>query len=487
MPASWIRVLFWCFLFVLVWAEGTFLNPADPDLWHRFALADYLLRTHHFPAGDTFSYLADYRLVADHEWGSSFIFYPLYFGIGPAAIVGLKLVTMLLTLAFTVWAGLHGRRPTVLFAAFYAVVLMALLPSFGSTLRCGAFTHFFLALWLYWFQRERHGSPVPLWFYPATMIIWANLHGGFALGLAWLLAVALVHFVLGRPWQTWLARFGLSLAATLVNPFGWHLWVSTARALVMPRADFGEWSPPSWWPAPWELPGYKLLFGITVIAILFLLGRRGWRRLDRVALLLIGGAMALSLSSARHDSLFAIITGALLPDLIPHERTLQSIEDPIRRLSYLFIRFALVLVPLFLALSIVPRGDGFRLHYPPESCPAGAVDFLRRQNVQGKLLLPFNYGSYAIWNLRGRMRVSMDGRYDLVYRAATYQRVKNFFLAKDDWTSLLTAPAPDAVLVPMNVPVFSKMETEPGWREAYHDKTDAVFLPNARPPQITGI
>jgi hypothetical protein len=366
----------------------------------------------------------------------------------------------------------------VLFAAFYAVVLMAMLPSFGSTLRCGAFTHLFLALWLFWFQRERHESPVPNWFYPATMAIWANLHGGFALGLAWLFAVTLVHVVLGRPsWQKWLVRFGLSLAATLLNPFGWHLWVSTARALMMPRADFGEWSPPSWWPEPWSLPGYKLLFCIAVVAILVLLVVRGWRRLDRVALLLIGGAMALSLTSARHDSLFAIITGALLPDLIPHEPPLHSIENPIRRLAYLFARFTIVLVPLYTALSILPRGDGFRLRYPPDSCPAGAVDFLRQQNVRGNLLVPFNYGSYAIWHLRGRMRVSMDGRYDLVYRPATYDRVKNFFLAKGDWTSLLTSPAPDAILAPLNVPVLARMEAQPGWREAYRNKTDAVFLP----------
>jgi hypothetical protein len=285
-----------------------------------------------------------------------------------------------------------------------------------------------------------------------------------------------VHLVLGQPWKKWLARFGLALAATLVNPFGWHLWVSTARALVMPRADFGEWSPPGWWPEPWSLPGYKLLFCITVIAIVLLLFIRGWRRLDRVALLLIAGAMALSLTSARHDSLFAIIAGALLPDLIPHEPTLQSIDNPIRRLAYLFARFAIVLFPLYTALFLLP-GDGFHLRYPPESCPAGAVDFLRQRNVRGKLLLPFNYGSYAIWNLRGTMRVSMDGRYDLVYRAATYDRVKNFFLAKDDWPSLLTSPAPDAVLVPLNVPVLAKMESEPGWREAYRNKNDAVFLP----------
>jgi hypothetical protein len=68
------RILFWLYLFILVWADGTVHNGADPDLWHRLALGDYLWRTGHFPLGGTFSYLADYRVIPDHEWGSAVIF-----------------------------------------------------------------------------------------------------------------------------------------------------------------------------------------------------------------------------------------------------------------------------------------------------------------------------------------------------------------------------------------------------------------------------
>ena len=76
-------------------------------------------------------------------------------------MVGLKLVTLAITLALVVWAGLRGQRPSVPMAAFYALVLLALLPSFYSTLRCVAFTHIFFALWLYWFQCERTGARIP--------------------------------------------------------------------------------------------------------------------------------------------------------------------------------------------------------------------------------------------------------------------------------------------------------------------------------------
>ena len=199
------------------------MNPADPDLWHRLALGEVLWHTGHFPLGDYFSYLADYKIIADHEWGSALVFYGLYKWAGLNIFVAVKLVTLTLTLMLVVWAGLYHRRPTMLMAAFYALVVVALLPSFQSTVRCMTFSHIFFALWLYFFQCERRGRAVPIYLYPLTMMVWANLHGGFVLGLVWLLAVALVELIDHGYWKKWMVRLGTCLLATLINPFGAQL------------------------------------------------------------------------------------------------------------------------------------------------------------------------------------------------------------------------------------------------------------------------
>ena len=247
MTSPWPRILFWTYLFILVWADGTTFNYADPDLWHRLALGEFLWNHGHFPPGDTFSYLADYKNIADHEWGSAILFYSIYRATGggalfDSAMVGLKLITLALTLALVVWAGLRQRRVSVLGAAFFAIVLLALLPSFLSTLRCVVFTHIFFALWLYWFQCERHGTRIPTWAYPAAMLIWANLHGGFVVGLLWLALVGALEFWQRAPWQKWAIRLALCTLITLVNPFGWRLWESTFRALFTSRQGFAEWA-----------------------------------------------------------------------------------------------------------------------------------------------------------------------------------------------------------------------------------------------------
>jgi hypothetical protein len=141
----WLKFFFWVYLLFLVWAAATAINPADPDLWHRLAVGEYLCHNGHFPTGETFSYLASYQNIADHEWGSGVIFYALWVQGSGSAIVLAKVATLAVTLTLIVSAGKGERRPTLLVMAFYAVILLGLLPSFQSTLRCMAFTHVLFA------------------------------------------------------------------------------------------------------------------------------------------------------------------------------------------------------------------------------------------------------------------------------------------------------------------------------------------------------
>lgn len=473
---SWSKFFFWLYLLVLVFAEATLTSPADPDLWHRLALGEVLCRTGQFPPGDHFSYLADYKTIADHEWGSAVVFYKLYQLAGPNVFVVVKLVTLAITLALIVSAGMQGRHPTLFAAAFYALILLALLPSFLSTIRCMTFTHIFFALWLYWYQRERHGHPVSILGYVVTMVLWANLHGGFVMGLAWLCIVGVVQAVNGEAWKPWLLRFGLCLPATLLNPYGMELWQSTARALVVTRRGFGEWEAVSWWPEVMAYPGYKILLLALVAGLAVQFWKRGWKHMDRTVVMILGAFIVLSFSSARHTSLLAAVAGALVPGLFPSEPWIERDAHPLQRLAYMGFGTALVIIPLFTLFVAMP-GDGFRLTYPHISAPRGPVEELKLKNIRGNLLVPFNYGSYALWELRGRMRVSMDGRYDLVYKPETYRRVDDFFAARGNWQSLIASPRPDAVIVPREAPVYEKLLSLPGWQEVFQDDTDAVFLP----------
>lgn len=476
MSTPWLKFLFWVYLLFLVWAAATAINPADPDLWHRLAVGEYLCHTAHLPQGGTFSYLASYQDIADHEWGSGVIFYALWSLGGGSAIVLTKIAALVTTLVLIVWAGKGDRRPTLLVLAFYAIVLLALLPSFQSTVRCMVFTHVLFALWVYWWQRERRSRAVPAWFYPLTMILWANLHGGFVVGFVWLAVLLMLAVAFRGDWKKWALRFGLCLLASLANPYGWHLWYTTARALVTTRYGFPEWAPVPWIDAPLSYFGYKVLLPGSIIMLALAIWRRGWKEVDREGVILVG-LFALLFVSARNSSLFAIVSGAVLPGFLRERMSFSTMERPLRRLTYLCFSAALAIFPFFAAILVLPASAGLTLDLVPNSCPVGAVAYLQHKGVRGNLLVPFNYGSYALWELRGTMRVSMDGRYDLVYSPETYRRVDDFFNARGDWKALLTSPAPAAILVPRADAVSAKLEAEPGWTEVWHDDTNAVFLP----------
>jgi hypothetical protein len=473
------RILFWLYLFILVWADGTVHNGADPDLWHRLALGDYLWRTGHFPLGGTFSYLADYRVIPDHEWGSAVIFYAIWRATGGGdafgtAMVGLKLIALAVTLALVMWAALRRQRPSVPLAAFGALVLFALLPDFLSTLRCMVFTHLLFALWLYWYQCERTGRRIPTLAYAGTMLLWANLHGGFAIGLFWLALVTVVEAAQRGPWKIWALRLAVCALATLVNPYGWRMEAATLRALAAPRGGFAEWARVPW--LTLDYAGYKLLIVVTLAAFAYLWTRRREREVDQRAVLLIVAFLLLSFTSARHTSLFALVTGALLPGALPTSPRAARINSPPRRLVYMGFCSACLIVPFYMGLYILP-GDGLTLTYSADSSPRAAVAYLQKAGVRGDLLTPFNLGSYALWELRGRMRVSMDGRYDLVYKPATYARVNDFYLGQPAAQSLLTTPKPAAVLVPESDAVYPQLLANANWQQAYQDSHDAVFLP----------
>ncbi len=57
----------------------------------------------------------------------------------------------------------------------------------------------------------------------------------------------------------------------------------------------------------------------------------------------------------------------------------------------------------------------FNIIVNPNIFPVYAVKFLKDNNVKGNILVPFDWGEYAIWKLYPDNRVSIDGRFDTVY------------------------------------------------------------------------
>jgi hypothetical protein len=114
-------------------------------------------------------------------------------------------------------------------------------------------------------RRKFFGLPA-IFLLPAIMVLWANLHGGFLLGLL-IIGVFGGVALLRRDWVNFeiysLAGAGCFIA-TFINPLGWHIYEGLATVL----GHFSQAYITEWWPyyrnitIPGSIPGiiYILIF-----------------------------------------------------------------------------------------------------------------------------------------------------------------------------------------------------------------------------------
>src|SRR5262249_41907500 len=111
----------------------------------------------------------------------------------------------------------------------------------------------------------------------------------------------------------------------------------------------------------------------------------------------------------------------------------------------------------------------------------GAVAFLNAQPPQGRVLVWFDWGNYALWHLAPRMRISMDGRRETVYSPALQNRHLRFYFDIPGGSSLPADLAADYVWIPRTLPAVRRLEQE-GWQRLYEGEQSVIFgrLPSSQ-------
>ena len=115
-----------------------------------------------------------------------------------------------------------------------------------------------------------------------------------------------------RRWWPYAAIFGLSLLATLINPYGFGYWGYMVRAVTMPRPNITEWS---------SIPRAYQYGLVTEPFIIYFLVLSFVGVVGYVAIQVAGGyrqpglavSLFLGFRHIRHLSLFLIIAGVYLP------------------------------------------------------------------------------------------------------------------------------------------------------------------------------
>lgn len=354
----------------------------DPDYGLHHRLGEYLVKVG-FPKSDPFSYtMPSYHLI-DHEWLTNVIFYWWHQNLG---FVSLNLLFSFLSL-LAIYLASFKANPK------WRLVVLLLSASIASNLvgaRPQIITLVFFSI-LILLQTNREYWRKWRFVLPILFLIWVNLHGGFAIGLAVTGLYIAIQTVINRrlDWVD-MGIFLVSVAATAANPYSVMIWkeiwdTSTDTKL---RWTVQEWAPMI---LTFNLP--FLIFTCLASSFIF----KYWRQLPLHQLIISSLLLLGTLSNQRHASLYVLATIPLLVKSLDlfYQQVQHSKQAMIRfKASYKgLLVIALTIWSLSMALDIRSAILLSEVNFYPQQ----AIDYLRANPDGGRYYAPYYWGSYLIW------------------------------------------------------------------------------------------
>lgn len=470
-------------VFVMVLALGLFAMAArgmtDPDAWWHLRTGELITASHSVPHSDPYSYTRLGQPWVAHEWLSDVVIYRLYRvgGWGGLILAFAGITTATLLLLFLRCAG----RPYVA-GTMTVWAAVASIPSWG--VRPLMLSLLLASIFLIILERS-NTRPNGLWWIPPLMLLWVNLHGEYALGIA-LLALFLVGGALDaalgvEPWAQTRPRLGkltmviaLSVALVPLNPNGTRMYsypFQTLHSRAM-QHYIAEWASPNFHQVRF-LPA--LLMMLATLAGLGLAPRRVRPR-DMLLLLVMTAA---ALRSVRHLPIYVLVAAPILSRLAQsfvegHGRAWLDLTRTRALPGKAVVNTSVLAVVAILAVARVSHVVRHQSESEAENFPRAAVAFLAEQQPPGPILNHYNWGGYFIWKLYPRYRVYIDGRADLYGDAFMDHFAATYYLTSP-WREELDRWQIRTVILPPTTPLVTALRAEPAWKVVYEDSQAAVL------------
>lgn len=434
-------------------------TTADPDLWGHVRFGLDILRDHELPARDPYSFTSD-RPWVNHEWLAEVIIAAAYALDGPRGLLILKLLVVCATLALVILVFRHRRWDPAVHDLLIATAIFGILGRIHSV-RPQLFSVLLAAALLLILCLVDRGRRALLVLVPPLMALWANLHGGFLVGLGIIGIWTAVRFVAhepdapARPHIVALAVG--SAAATLANPYGPQLWSFLWDTVGLSRVEIADWQP-LWATGFFGITQWGLVTAVAILAM----------TRHRVDIAYAAIAAVLCLATLKISRLDAFYTLAVIMMLGPHfGRTAAAGHTAVRAPT-----LALLAISGAVALATVPlaqRSSCIEIRVGPEP---EATRFAQRQ--QGRMVTFFDWGQYGIWHLAPAIQVSMDGRRETVYSDAVLRSHRRIYANTPDAIDLVESMKADWIWLPHDWPVVSRLQSA-GWHLAFRGPTSAIL------------
>jgi hypothetical protein len=489
------------FLFGRMDGVKTLLSDCDTG-WH-IRTGEWIIQHGWVPMKDVFSFSKAGQPWFAWEWLSEVLFARIvHFG-------GLQLLVLfsilMLSASFTALFLLVQRKSNPVIAVA-VTMLAAAASSIHWLARPHLFTLLFLVLFYAGLEQVREGRthfagmPI-LAAFPVITILWTNLHGGFfvgtlmigAYGAAELIQTLCAHENIERrpglmKSRAYFLSAGACLAASLINPYTWHLHAHMASYLRDPwnSQHIMEFLSPSF-----HHPTAIFFEAMLALAVATAVWRVKQGQLTEPILMLVWAHGALL--AARNIPIFMIAAAppvaAAIQQLLLNapslnvagwvrgaaERFNRVAEET--RQTDLIARWHLVSalgVAMVAAILYAPHPPKkFRSEFDPKFYPQAALAKLK-SDPGARVFTNDEWGDYLIYSGR---KVFVDGRSDF-YGDEFENKYIDVLNVKYGWEKTLGKFGVDTILMPPNAPLTGALKESSRWRVVYDDGIAVVFRSN---------
>ncbi len=455
---------------LLCWLHGGGLIRDGDTFWH-LRVGQWIIENQAVPLVDYFSHTFKGERWIAHEWLSELILYTSYSLDGWRGVVFVTALAVSFCFIYlSIWlqAYLQPRHVIILLLLVLAMIQPHLM------VRPHVLAQPLLLVWAASLIRLFDCQKAPNYWLLFVMLVWANMHGSFLMGLILLLALLTERTFELRDFlcknkltRQWLVFSVIAFSISLVTPQGVDSYTYVINLMTEEQLlkFIGEW----------KSPNFHRLQPLEVWIVLALgLGFLTSYRLPVFRFLIVIGLMHLSLKHIRNVEVLGILT----PCLLAASLSKFLYEDERSSLVGLVVVRKKFIVPA--AFVSVGGMFFFTLFDQPRYQPADkvsiqpALDFVKEKNLSGNVLNTYVLGGPLIM---AGIEPYIDGRGDMYggkfmsdyLDTLKLKSSKGFKLAVEnfdvEWTLLLVG-------TPLNV----FLEYSPEWQKIYSDNRVVIYV-----------
>jgi hypothetical protein len=494
---------------------------ADADIGWHIRAGELILATHSAPRTDPLSSTMQGQPWIAWEW-----LYDALLGI-THRVAGLNgivwLAALLISATFAILLAQLLRQGTGLPLALPLWLLTLGASSIHLFARPHIVSWLLTLLWFVALERWEQGNPPPTpsskervpgtsaprwlrWFFPASMLLWVNLHGGWLFGIALLAlytvaasgeslrgADAIARIRAAHRARALRLAFVLSALATVVNPYGLRLHAHIYRYLSDRYLvnHIEEFRSPDF--HGWAQRSFALILVLVLIAFA---GNRGKIPLRHWLVVLLAGYAGLYASRNLPVSamLLVLVVGPMLWESVASLAERPGAWGLVRSVSARMVAFAarasaqqtqlrrpvwpVLAVVSILAICIHGGMLGSRqvvqARFDSRRLPVAAAKYLDQEGA-GPMFAPDAWGGYLIYRLYPQRQVVIDDRHDL-YGSGRFSEYLVLMQGEPGWKEVVDKWEIRTALLPVGSTLANLLREFPEeWQPVYKDNVAVVF------------